>query len=233
MPITLPPATPSRNRPTAFSAEMDAYLAWLSAAIPQINTIATGSEVTGTFNTLNVISYLVMTAGTAALPSMTFAGDLNTGFYSPGADQIGASTGGVVRFTLSNTAAVFSGNLSAANLLSGTYTPTLTNVTNVAASTAYQCQYMRVGNVVTVSGAIDIDPTASGTDTEVGISLPIASNFTVAQNLSGAGGFDGATSWGEMAVIRADFTNDRARLLCRPTSASARSCSFQFTYLIQ
>src|SRR5438093_13362661 len=32
----------------------------------------------------------------------------------------------------------------------GTYTPTLTNSVNVAASTAYVCQYLRVGAVVTV-----------------------------------------------------------------------------------
>lgn len=58
MAIATPPTTPNRNRPTAFSAEMDAYLAWLSAAIPEINAIATGSEVTGTFNTLAVNSYI-------------------------------------------------------------------------------------------------------------------------------------------------------------------------------
>jgi hypothetical protein len=233
MAISTPPTTPSRNRPTAFSAEMDAYLAWLSAAIPEINTIATGSVDTGVYNTITLNSYLIMDQGTAALPSITFDGDLNTGFHSPGADQIGASTGGVVRFTLSNTAAVFTGNLSAANLLSGTYTPTLTHVLNIGTSTAYQCQYMRVGNVVNVSGAISISPTASGTDTEIGISLPIASNFAVSENLSGTGGFDGAASWGEMALVRGDFTNDRARLLCRPTTTAGRSVHFQFTYLIQ
>src|SRR5438093_6787266 len=37
-----------------------------------------------------------------------------------------------------------------ATLDAGTYTPTLTNSVNVAASTAYVCQYLRVGAVVTV-----------------------------------------------------------------------------------
>jgi len=58
MAIAAPPTTPSRNRPTAFSAEMDAYLAWLSAAIPQINTIATGSTDAGTFNSVVVNNYI-------------------------------------------------------------------------------------------------------------------------------------------------------------------------------
>lgn len=38
--------------------------------------------------------------GTAALPSYTFTGDTNTGFYSPGADQVGISTGGTARLTV-------------------------------------------------------------------------------------------------------------------------------------
>jgi hypothetical protein len=35
--------------------------------------------------------------GAAATPSITFTGDLNTGIYSPGADQVGISTGGTER----------------------------------------------------------------------------------------------------------------------------------------
>src|SRR3990167_10996405 len=73
------------------------------------------------------------------------------------------------------------------NVLANTYTPTLTNVFNVAASTAYACQYMRVGNVVTVSGQVDIDPTAASTYTELDISLPIASAFTATNQLGGVG----------------------------------------------
>ena len=32
----------------------------------------------------------------------------------------------------------------------------------MAASTAYTCQYLKVGSVVTVSGRVDIDPTGAG-----------------------------------------------------------------------
>jgi hypothetical protein len=37
---------------------------------------------------------LAVTAGTAALPGIAVSGDLNTGIYSPGADQLAISTGG-------------------------------------------------------------------------------------------------------------------------------------------
>src|SRR5687767_7463770 len=43
----------------------------------------------------------------------------------------------------------------------GSYTPTLFNTTNVAASTAYECGWLRVGNRVTVYGLVDIDVTSA------------------------------------------------------------------------
>ena len=46
---------------------------------------------------------LKMALGTAALPSYTFAGDIDTGAYSPGADIYGISTGGVERFRAAST----------------------------------------------------------------------------------------------------------------------------------
>jgi len=40
------------------------------------------------------------TAGTAGSPGIAFTGDLNTGIFSPGADQIGISTGGTQRVSV-------------------------------------------------------------------------------------------------------------------------------------
>lgn len=45
---------------------------------------------------------LAMPAGSAALPSNTFSGDLNTGMYSPGADSVGFATGGTLRLTIAS-----------------------------------------------------------------------------------------------------------------------------------
>jgi hypothetical protein len=50
---------------------------------------------------------LAVTAGTAALPGIAVSGDLNTGFWSPAADTLAASTAGTEQFRLSS-----SGNLS-------------------------------------------------------------------------------------------------------------------------
>jgi hypothetical protein len=60
-----------------------------------------GSITTGFSYTADLF---IAGAGSATAPSYTFAGDTNTGIYSPDADQIGFTTGGTVRLTLSTTA---------------------------------------------------------------------------------------------------------------------------------
>ena len=90
------------------------------------------------------------------------------------------------------------------------YTPTLTNVANLTASTAYTCQYMRVGNFVVVSGRVDVDPTLAATSTQLGISLPIDAAFTSIQDCGGVAFASGIASQG--AAILADTTNDRAQM---------------------
>lgn len=112
----------------------------------------------------------------------------------------------------------------------GTYTPALTSVANVTASTPYVCQYYRVGNQVTVSGKVDIDPTAGATLTQLGISLPIASNFGAAEN---CGGTAVAAVPSYAASIAADLTNDRAQLdYTTVFDVANRSFFFSFTYRV-
>lgn len=121
-------------------------------------------------------------------------------------------------------------------MTAGTYTPTLTNVTNVAASTPYRWQYSRVGSVVTVSGALDIDATsAAGTATEVGATLPIVSDFTGFMDCGGDAISDvsiaGVTA--SSARVKADATNNRASITLNALSTTNDTYSIQFTYIIQ
>lgn len=131
-------------------------------------------------------------------------------------------------------------DFSAANLTglitSGTYTPTLTNVANISATTSRQCQYLRVGNSVTVSGVIDIDPTNVTSNTSLGISLPIVSDFSSISNCGGnSTGQKNAINGEYTATIQADTTNDRASLLYSTDGTDVLNTSFSihFTYLIQ
>lgn len=117
---------------------------------------------------------------------------------------------------------------------SGTYTPTLTNTTNVAASTAHTMFWLRVGNTVTVAGEVEVDPTASASSTLLGISLPIASAFTDPDQLAGVGSDDqlfatGIGTW----RLEADSTNDRASLANPSVSGSGnRSVFVHFSYRV-
>ena len=85
---------------------------------------------------------------------------------------------------------------SAGTTASGTYTPTYTGLANVDSTTAYTCQYSRVGDTVTVSGYVMINATADNTSTRLSITLPVSSttssvnyaNGTISQVGGGAAG---------------------------------------------
>lgn len=113
----------------------------------------------------------------------------------------------------------------------GVYTPVLTNVANVAASTAYQCQYMRVGSVVHVTGKVDVDPTATSTLTQLGISLPIASNIVSPENVAGTAAAPGIA--GQSGAILGDAVNDRAQLQWMSNDITNQAMYFSFSYTIQ
>jgi hypothetical protein len=86
---------------------------------------------------------------------------------------------------------------------------------------------MRVGNTVTVSGQIDIDPTIVGF-TILGLSLPIASAFTSAIQLSGVFNCPDAAGGG----IYGDAANDRATFQMTATSAANLTYYYTFTYRV-
>lgn len=112
---------------------------------------------------------------------------------------------------------------------SGTWSPTITAITNISASSSQTSQWMRVGNVVTLSGTVAITPTASGTTTEIRMSLPIASNFTVSSNCAGGANNAIGTS---PAVIRPDTANDEAILSFQSIGTINANMYFYFTYVI-
>lgn len=112
---------------------------------------------------------------------------------------------------------------------SGTYTPTLTGVANVGASTAYACQYLRVGTTVTVSGRVDVDPTAAVV-TKLGITLPVASNIGASKDLAGCAAAPGIA--GQSAALLGDATNNRAQLEWIAVDITNQAMYFTFTYQV-
>jgi hypothetical protein len=160
-------------------------------------------------------------SGTAA---NYFAGNVGIGTTTP--DCVLDVVGGIQ----TSRTGVTSPAATDGNVFSGTYTPTLTNTTNIASSTAAVCQYMRVGNVVTVSGTVTIDPTATGRIV-MGMTLPIASNFAGANECGGTFASSGTTTV-NVGSIAADSTNDRATFDGVTADAASRVYAFSFTYRI-
>lgn len=121
------------------------------------------------------------------------------------------------------------------NVFSGTYTPTLTNQLNIASSSAGVCQYMRVGNVVTVSGRVTITPTAVGT-VELLISLPIAAPSLIADECRGTSGLQSSIAAEIQSGgghVAGDSATRTAILRAAPTVNALRNHSFSFTYLVE
>jgi hypothetical protein len=141
------------------------------------------------------------TAGTAALPALSFTGDPNTGIYNPSADTLSVATGGVQRLAVGSTGVLdlLAGqikfpadvNLSTnANTLDdyeeGTWTPTWRGSTTnpTVTYTVRVGVYVKIGQLVYVSGRLITATLTSAGEGTLGISgLP----FTV-ENANGAYG---------------------------------------------
>jgi hypothetical protein len=116
--------------------------------------------------------------------------------------------------------------------LSGTYTPMLTNTTNIAASTANVTQWLRIGNTVVVGGVVDIDVTSASSNTLLGFSLPVPSALTQSYQVGGSGI---SNSGGNHVMgIYGDAINDRVifQNITGWTTATNISICFTFTYSV-
>lgn len=121
--------------------------------------------------------------------------------------------------------------LSDLGLAYGTYTPTSTNVLNLDSSTPHSAQWLRVGNTVTVSGTLLIDATAAGsTQTQVRLTLPVASALTDTNELAGAGCVQAPTY---MPVgVTGGVLSDTAVLEWGSQSTASHTLTYTYTYRV-
>jgi hypothetical protein len=116
--------------------------------------------------------------------------------------------------------------------ISGTYLPTLTKLVNVASSRAFQCQYYRIGNTVSVSGMLTLAPVVSNASTEIIMSLPIKSTFTAISNGAGtAFGLNGSDAYS--LNIKASVGSGTVILSGLPSTTKNIDFSFYLMYLVQ
>lgn len=181
-------------------------------------------------------SATTITAGTG----LTGGGDLTANRTLTIADTtVGAASYGSATSVPSFTVNAQGQLTAAANnaipaLASGTYTPTITAVANVASSSIPGLiRYQRVGNTVTVSGWIAITPTAANIATDATFTLPIASALTNAQQVSGSGvAISGSPTVYAPCFIYSDSAALSARILFTPINNSSQNISFVLNYQI-
>ena len=108
------------------------------------------------------------------------------------------------------------------------YTPTLTNTTNITSSTPAICQYFQIYNVLTVSGQVTIQATATGA-CNLKMTLPVASKFTFSGQAAGT--FATTTAGGTaQGAILADITNDQFEFRFNATNTTSTVYAFTATY---
>jgi hypothetical protein len=199
----------------------------LGDAIGDTITIGGGSSKNATGNW----TFAAPSSG-VGLTQTGFAGSDTAIFNGGTSGSFRVNTTGVPYGTsLHNNAGAVTGTTNQ-YVCSGTYTPTLTNGANVDASTAYVGQWIRVGNVVTVSGRVDVDPTTAGVLTTLGMSFPIASAITLVTQAAGSAANDGSFNSVRTAAMFGDAANDRVTFQLFTDTPVNEAYFYHYTYVI-
>lgn len=116
------------------------------------------------------------------------------------------------------------------SITEGTWMPSTTGVDNVSASSGILSYYNRVGSQVFCWGAISVTPTSLSTRTTVRISIPVASNFSVARMCVGTCARQNQTD--NNGYIYADTSNYTALAVFTSASTNPIVLTFAFSYLV-
>jgi hypothetical protein len=144
-----------------------------------------------------------------------------------GSTTLGAYGGGSITGTLTYGLGVnSSGKIIEVALAEGTYTPALTNQSNVNASTASVTNYVRIGDRIHVFGKVSIDATATGAF-ELRMDLPITSASTQDYEIAGTA-VCGST--GVPIAISANVASGLASFQGIATTTTADTYFFTFSY---
>ena len=205
------------------------------AASPTAQTLSVQSVVAGTSNTAGADWTFKASAGTGTGAGGNFlwqtaaAGGSGSSQNTFSTKLTLTSDGRLYGSALHDNSGSVTGTVNQ-YIASGSYTPTLTAVANCTVNSATVGYWIRVGNVVTVTVQLNIDPTLTATTTQARVSLPIASNFAGGNQCGGTIYCPGIAGLG--AAILADVANDEALIQFVSTDVTDQLWSGSFTYVI-
>jgi hypothetical protein len=140
-------------------------------------------------------------------------------------------TGTASQITVTNGDGV-SGNptiaIAAGTVTAGTYTPTITAISNVDATTSYLARYIQIGATVAVMGRVDVDATVASASTTIRISLPVASNLGVINDLGGTFSVNLATG----GVVYGDAASNLAEVYWAAGGTTNAGGGYAFMYTV-
>lgn len=156
--------------------------------------------------------------------------DGTSGKLVQGSDVYVTDDGRLYGTALHNNAGAVTGTTNQ-YVASGTYTPTFTTVAGLDSITASSpLPWLRVGNVVTVSGLVELNATAANSLVQFRATLPIASTFVT--DVQGGGvAAEGAAGGGVFRIV-ADSANAKALFSGEMSTGNTGTISFTFTYLV-
>lgn len=124
--------------------------------------------------------------------------------------------------------------LALLGIVASSYTPGLTGIANLSAAVAFTTYYIRVGTLVVVFGKFTADPVAAAaTLTQLGIAVPIASDFDDNGDVAGVSRELVGGGTGQTGGISADTTDNYAVVTWLAASTSNLTHWFIFGYVIK
>ncbi len=115
---------------------------------------------------------------------------------------------------------------------SGAYLPTYSSPANIDTVILDSLSYSRVGDVVTVSGELQVNVTLAATATSFLLTIPVTSSFTAASQCGGAGNSPTAVSW-SAGINAASGTSTVKVAFVSTVSVTQQPLDFIFQYRIR
>ena len=119
---------------------------------------------------------------------------------------------------------------AAASIRAGSYTPTVTALANSSGVSGRVSQYDDNGTHVTVFFSVGLTVTLAGTLTQVSVSLPIPSDFSLVSDANGSATVATAAN-DDSAIVYADVANNYVVVGCIPLGNGGAVIYGSFRYV--